>query len=350
MLPLLVSASLAQAADGGAGLGTPNPIVQLQLWGTAYDQDTDPQADAATIGDPEDDAGLKIKRVRLGFQDKNDELSYRVTAGFSAPYDGLEQDEADLQIIDAVMGYRFTQNFAMQAGKSQVPFSRDLLMSSTDLTFEERGFGAEYIAPDRSLGASLVGMGDGFRAQAGVYNSGGTVFGDDNDGKTFAGRVEYDVGDRDTYAFHGGTERGFTLGFGGSSFYTLDVSTNTLAAGGDVLMRYRGVALLVDGAWSKISPVNSDIAVPGVLADTTRMALTTQLSYSIKDWELAARFTGMDDSSLGKYGQILGGVVFHALHDKRDLDRLRVGAGYVHRLEPEGLKNNSVRLWTQVRI
>lgn len=350
MLPLLLSVPLAFSADGGAGLRVPDPIVQLQLWGTVYDQDADPQADAATIGDPEDDAGLKIKRVRLGFQDKNNELSYRVTTGFTAPYDGLEQDEADFQVVDAVMGYRFNKNVAMQAGKTQVPFSRDLLMSSSDLTFEERGFGAEYIAPDRSLGAALIGMGNGFRAQAGVYNSGGTVFGDDNNGKTFAGRVEYDVGKRDTYAFHGGSERGFTLGVGGGSFYTMDVATDTVAVGGDALLRHRGLALLLDGSWAKITPTHSEIAVPGVLSPTSRMAITTQISYSVKAWELSARFTGLEDDSLGRYGQVLGGLVYHALPDQRDLARLRVGGGYIHRIEPEGLPNNSVRVWTQVRI
>ena len=56
-----------------------------------------------------------------------------------------------------------------------------------------------------------------------------------------------------------------------------------------------------------------------------------------------------EDSSVGGYTNLLGGVVWHGGMDERGRDRVRIGAGYVLRLEEDAIANDSVRLWAQVR-
>lgn len=344
MLLLLSSLALAD------GPNAPTPVGLLQLWGTVYDMDQDPQADASGIGDPEDDAGLKVKRARVGFQDTAGPLMYRLTLGVSAPYDGFNHEGEEIGIVDAVMGYRVAPSFVLQAGRSKIPFSRDQMMGAADLTFQERGLGAEYIVPDRALGAVAIGIFGDFKAQLGVFNSSTDLFGDDSQGKTAILRAETSLGERDTYAFWGGPGRGASLGFGASGLWTDDVTTRTFAAGGDVLLRVRGLAMMLDGSWSKVSPFDSTEGTPGVFAPTTRLAVTTQVSYSVGIIEPAIRFSGYDDSSLGKYGHVLAGVVVHGGTNTAGYDRFRLGAGYEMRLEEQGIPNDTVRLWTQVKF
>jgi len=332
------------------GPDLPVPVGLLQLWGTVYDMDQDPQADASGIGDPEDDTGLKVKRARVGFQDTAGPLIYRLTLGVSAPYDGYNHEGEEIGIVDAVMGYRIAPSFVLQAGRSKVPFSRDQIIGAADLTFQERGLGAEYIVPDRALGVLGIGLFGPAKVQLGLFNSSSDLFGDDSAGKTAVLRAEAAIGERDTYAFWGGTGRGASVGFGLSGLWTDDVTTRTFAAGGDVLFRVRGLAMMIDGSWAKVAPFDSTEGVPGVLADTTRMAITTQISYSIGIVEPAVRFSGYDDSSLGQYGHILAGVVLHGGTNPAGYDRFRVGAGYELRLEEQVIPNDTVRLWTQVKF
>ena len=80
------------SSDAGVGvLPTPHPTALIQGWITAYDMDEDPQADPASYGDPEDDPGIKARRVRLGAEGASDVLRYAVTVGYSAPFDALTQ-------------------------------------------------------------------------------------------------------------------------------------------------------------------------------------------------------------------------------------------------------------------
>lgn len=338
---MLLALALRAFADDNAE-NSVDPVLLLQLWGTAWDQDADVQADSTGIGDIEDDPGVKLKRFRLGFAGQHDALSYRLVAGLSAPYDGLETPDESVEVVDALMSYRVVKGLSLQAGRAKVPFSRDQIMSTAELTFQEKGFVAEYIAPDRALGFLVIGQGAGVRGQVGVFNSGGSLFGDDNAGKTYVGRVEYTLGQRDVYSFYGKGE-GLGLGIGAGGFMTDDVGIRTTAAGGDVMLRVAGLGLLVDGAWSTLSPDDTDVVVPGVFAETTRTAITTQVSYALGVWEPAVRFSGYNDSTLGQYGQILGGLVWHGNDDV-----LRVGGGYVHRLEEGNLPNSTIRLWTQM--
>ena len=346
---ILLSVLPAMAQEGPSP-DIPHPVGLLQVWGTLYDMDQDKQADASGIGDAEDDPGVKVKQLKVGLADSNGPLLYRITVGISAPYDGYNHGEQSVQVEDAVMGYQIAPWFTLQAGRAKLPFSRDQLMSTADLTFQERGLGSEYVVPDRQLGVLGTGLFGPAKVQLGLFNAGGDLFGDDHPGKTVVARGEASFGERDTYAFWGGPGKGPSVGFGASGLMSDEVSTRTFAAGADVLFRVRGLAMLVDGAWEQESPMRSEIDTPGVLSPTTRLALTSQLSYSLGIVEPSIRFTMLNDSALGNYQQGMAGVVLHGGTNLAGYDKFRLGVGYVLRLEEQKIPNDTVRMWAQVRI
>lgn len=347
LLSLLVVSALA---EDGPTPDMPHPVGLLQLWGTVYDQDQDVQADPTGVGDVEDDPGIKVKEMRFGLQDSNGPLIYRISVGVSSPYDGYEAGSEGVEVVDAVMGYQIAHWFALQAGMSKVPFSRDHIMGAADLTFQERGIGSEYIAPERAMGVVGIGMAKHAKVQLGLFNSSESLYGDDSKGKTLVLRAEGDIGERDTYAFWGGPGRGAAVGVGGGGFWTDDISTRTFGANADLLFRVKGLAVMVDGAWSSISPLDTQVEAPGVLSDTTRTALTAQASYSFGIIEPSLRFSNYNDTGLGNYNQVMAGVVLHGGTNLANYDRFRVGAGYVLRLEEQDIPNDTVRMWTQVRF
>jgi hypothetical protein len=144
--------------------------------------------------------------------------------------------------------------------------------------------------------------------------------------------------------------KALTVAVGGGAFHTTDVATTTTAAGGDLLVRYAGVYALADAAWARVEPGDTTVAPPGVWGETTRLALTGQVGANLGRWEPAVRWSSMDDSAAGAYQLGLAGVTWHG-GERTDANRdsVRFGAGYVLRLEPEGVANDSVRAWTQVR-
>jgi hypothetical protein len=343
-----------RAADGAASAAPKveahpiKPYALLQLWGTVYGQDTDVQADASGVGDPEQDPGVAVKRLRLGFRGKEQGVRYELTVGYASPYDGLDATNGRFDVVDANLGYE-KAGFGVVAGRMLLPFSRDNLMSSGELTFTERGFGAQYVVPGRSMGVSGYMERAGAKATLGVYNSGsGSLLGDDNLGKTFVGRVEWSTGG-DAYTLWKPRAKGVTFGVGGGAFHTSDVATTTLAAGGDALLRVGGLGVLADVAWSRISPGASDLDVPGVFEPTTRLAVTGEVSYGIGDFQPALRWSHLLDDAFGSTGQGLVGVIWHAAPDVEGRDRLKLGAGYVLRVEDDPYANDTVRIWAQVR-
>lgn len=322
------------------------PVVLIQAWGTALDQDVDPQADASGYGDAEDDPGVKLKRLRLGAEGGHRGVSWKLVAGVDAPYDGLDRDDDAFVVEDAKLGWAPVPWLGAELGKGKVPFSRDQLMSAGELTFTERGFTAEYGAPDRALGASVHVQRWGGKATVGVFNSGGDLFGDDTGGKTVAARLEYASGTADPYATWGEDPRALGVGVGVSGYSREALSTRTAAAGADAMVHAAGISLLVDGSLSVISPANSTVASPEVLAPTQRITATAELSYAAWKFQPAVRWTALVDDSLGTHHQVLGGLAFHGYHD-----HLRIGAAYVLRVEDVSpVENDTVRLWAQFRI
>lgn len=327
------------------------PVGLAQLWVTAWDMDEDPVADASGYGDPEDDVGFKIKRFRLGLAGEEKGLDWALVVGLTAPYDGFDEENGSIEIVDAHVGYRW-KGLGVKVGRDEVPFSRDRMIASSEQTFTERGMLAEHIAPGRELGATVWGQRWGAKLALGVFNSGGSggadIFGDDNLGKTFLGRLEYSRGDADVYETWGGSRK-LSYGLGVGGFLTDDVATSTQAVGADIIVRVAGLTLLVDAALADVSPTHSDLAVPGVWSQTTRRGLTGQIGYGLGAFEPAVKVSLYEDSSVGRYTSLLGGVVWHGGMDDRGRDRVRIGAGYVLRMEQSAIANDSVRLWAQVR-
>jgi hypothetical protein len=340
--------------QGGAPGGPPGvwahirPVALLQVWGTAYDMDVDPVADSTGYGDAEDDIGFKLKRVRLGLEGVEKGLDWAVVLGVTSPYDGFDEEDGSIEIVDAHLGYRW-KGIGFSVGQGELPFSRDLLISSGEQTFTERGLLAEHIAPARDLGAVLFAERWGVKLQAGVYNSGGTLFGgDDNNGKTFIGRLEYAHGDASVYETWGGSKK-LAFGVGAGGFMTDDVATTTRAFGADAILRVSGLTMLVDAAIADVSPSHSDLDVPGVWDQTTRHGLTGQIGYGIGAFEPAVKVSLYDDSAVGHYATGLAGVVWHGMVDEKSRDRVRIGVGYELRLEDDPIANDTVRLWAQLR-
>lgn len=352
MLHFLLS-SLALADDRPLGpppgAGGLTPVGLLQLWGTAYDMDEDPQNDATGWGDPEDDAGLKVKRAYLGLGYQAGGLDAEIVAGVSAPYDGLDTRNGEFGIYEARVGWS-NPTFGVDAGRFKAPYSRDALMSSSQLTFEERGLDTEHIAPMEAMGVTGDVSAAGFKGTLGVFNSGQDVFGDDNWGKTFVGRAEYTLGEHDVYRTWGPRQEGFSLGVGGGGFYTMDVATNTWAVGADALMRAGGLSVLVDGKYARVSPGDGAVDVPEVWEPTTRLGVTGQVSYGIGAWEPAVRASFYSDDGAGSFTHVLVGGVWHGeVAGKPDV--VRIGAGYQLRLESgDAVANDTARVWAQFSV
>ncbi|MBM74493.1 MAG: hypothetical protein CMK59_03760 [Proteobacteria bacterium] len=346
---LFLNASLAEQ------LPNPQPFVFFQGWGTLYDMDEDVQADPAGYGDPEDDTGFKIRRARIGVKGKDDRFLYRVSVGMSSGYDTvLQSNNDDIDIVDAYVGYRPLKGLWVNVGTQKVPASRDQIMSTSQLVFTERSLPGAWLVPNREVGlvADYRTREDGtrFRARGGVFNGNGSLLGDNNPGKMFAGRLEMNSGPASVYRTYGVVDSP-TFGFAADLVHNTDLSVTTTAYGADFIFRYSGLALLGEYRVEQLEPANSDIVDPGVLSQTKRDGYLAQVGYSYKGYEFATRYDYFDDNkdidNAGDVAQLLVGVTYHTRED-----RVRIGGGYQMRLERDAtsvIENDTARLWIQIR-
>lgn len=333
-----------------------DPVGLVQLWGTAWDWDADPQADSTGYGDPEDDPGVKVKRARLGVHAQWGGIDLGLVGGAGAGYDGFSDDEADFSLYQASLGYGKTAGrcaLRVDAGVMSLPFQADAMIGAGELTFEERGMAAEHIGDDRGTGITgeAGSKGGGIKGTLGIFNSGFDPFGDDNLGKSFVFRVDGKVGQRDTKVLWdpAGKRDGVGLGLGAAGLYTLDVATTTMGASASAVLRAGVFTAFGEGTFAQITPTATDVAAPGVTDPTTRMGVTGEANVSIGRWQPAARVSTYSDSALGSWTQVLAGLVVHA-GMKGDPDLVRVGVGYVLRLESDPVQNDTIRLWAQARL
>ncbi|MFK7931775.1 MAG: porin [Myxococcota bacterium] len=344
--------------------GTITPLVQMQLWGTAFDQDEDPTAETVGYGDPGHDMGFSVRRLRLGFEGHRDAFDFQVDVGLSAPYDGLSgTGRPRFEVVNAfargswVVGQGVGRT---SVGMVRVPFTRERLMSSRELVFQERAVGTAWIAPSQDLGILFdYELDMGVRAQVGVYNGGGDLFGDDNLGVLLAGRLEYARGD--TYRTYGESDD-VDVGVAVAGLWNQDVATQTVGGEVDALVRVWRVTLLAEVMTAFLQPGDSTVDMPGVATPTQRLGITGQLSW----WtpldaveapaaersavELAARVATFNDNvGIGDNGDVL---VLHSGATWRNMaPGVDLGAGFIHREEMGGrtVPNDTVRLWGQVR-
>jgi len=350
--------------------GAMRPWGQLQTWVTVLDQDTDPQADPASYGDPEHDPGFTIARGRFGFDGflpMGDlswaQVDYGLSVGIASPYDALSTEDDDVRIVDAFARFAVDTPIgpgAVSMGTQRVPLSRDAMMSSADLLFQERGLAASWLVPGRETGAilaqSLV-LGEGsdapqLLARAGLYNGNGSFYGDEDPGMMTSARLEFAAGD--TYRTWS-PEKQNALGIGVGLLDNPKIATQTSAWATDLLARFKIVTVSSEIVRSTIRPTDTTVKGPAVLDDTTQMGLTCQLSLWIgladeSGLEIGSRYSSLDDATDSKdAGDVW--LLHNGLTWRNAVPFVDLGAGYIRRTEVNGpaVSNDTIRLWTQIR-
>jgi len=349
------------AEDLADSVPDPVPYAQIHIWATAWDQDSNPTTDPAGYGDPEDDTGFKVRRVRAGVTGEADSWRYRLGTGMTAPYDGLTpRGGKEMEVESAWIGYKPLDSVWLTAGYQEVPVSREALMSSQELVLAERSVAGEWVAPNRDVGVIMDHQsGDRIRTRInlGAFNGNESVTGDHNTGLLFAGRAEVVIGPGDVYSTVGAvSETTFAFAFDG--WRDDDVATNTTGLGADVMFRHGGLSVSAEGRGVLLAPAGSDLDQPDVLSETKRMGAHGQVSYSPTAFEsahggveIAARFGVFDDDmdvdDNGDVGEVMGGVTWSGYDN-----HVRFGGGYVHRMEfgGVGVGNDTVRFWWLMKI
>jgi hypothetical protein len=357
MLPIFASLAAAQepAVDAPVHAGEgPHVTGYLQLWGTVWDMDEDPRADPATYGDPEDDVGFKLRRVRLGVDGTESGVDYVVTLGVESRYDALDTASEGVGIEDALVVVHPYEPLAVAIGFQKVPVGREQLISSTDLALSERAVLSEWLVPGRDVGITgdwsvVASEGRVARVRVGAYNGNGSPLGDDNLGLLFACRLELARGG-DAYATYGKVDRS-VIGAAIDGYYDMGLATDEVGLGIDWLFRTGVFAAMGEVRAERIAPADTTVAVPDVPATTTRRGMLAQVGVTLGRWEPALRLSSFDDAweleDNGDTRELAGGLTWHSR-----TDALRVGAAYVARLELAGapLDNDTARLWLQLAL
>jgi len=351
MLSVLFLGANAQAADGL--LPELQPGLLVQTTATLFDQDNKGVADPGGYGDPEDDVGFKLRRLRLGFVGENDRVKYGVQVGMSTPFDAVKEAQgatADLEVVDAYGGYSPTESLWVIGGLQKVPVSREKLMAGSQLALNERSIGAEWLAPGRDLGLVLDSHWKNLRFRVGVFNGSGDLRGDDNSGKLVAGRIEAKTGKASAYRTYGVVDALMISG-AVDAWMNDQTAVKSSGAGVDFLLRFKGIALLTEARVAEAKPKDDLVDVPGVFSETKRQGMMVQIGYTVSSFEPVARFSTFDDDKsvedVGDVMEAMAGMTWHS-----EADQVRAGLGYVARLErgPSKVENDSVRVWFQLKI
>lgn len=312
------------------------------------------QADTAGYGDPEHDPGLSIRRARIGLRGQHDWLDYQIRFGPSAPYDALTAANQSVGVVDAIAGGTFRigpGDLRLSLGTEKVPYSREELISSRDLVFQERAVSTSWLTPGRELGVLVdYDLDLGLRLRAGVFNGYSNIFGDNNVGLMAAGRLEWAHGD--TYVT---ATEGTAVGVGVAALHDADVATDTTGFSADALVRVGRLSLLTEATRNTLKPGDTTATTSDVFDPVVQQGLMAQLSWyqplPTGGLEIASRFSVFDDAAgradNGDVGILHTGATWRNLTDGLDL-----GVGYIHRHELQGVArpNDTVRMWVQVAI
>lgn len=331
------------------------PTIQLQTWLTAFDQDESPQADPGGYGDPEHDVGFSMPRARLGFYGGWDVVDFGLRFGTSRPYDTLEPEPAPVDLVEGWSRLTFDTKAGVTqvtVGQHAIPFSREMLTSSNDLVFQERAVSSNWLSPIRDLGATASHQYKWVRLQAGVYNGGGDLFGDVDPGVQVATRLDLMFGG-DTFRTN---SEDHAVGFGAAYMYNRTFATEIQRVNVDLMARYMGVYLQVEGGMNFLDPIEEGqvILPPDVPEVTQRWGGYAQLGYyrelPLGAIEPSVRFAYFDDARhLKDNGDV--GVLHAGVSWREPVPFVDLGAGYIHRMEFQGrtIDNDTVRVWTGLR-
>lgn len=341
------------AHAGETPLPAAHATALMQSWITLYDQDVNAIADPAGYGDPEDDPGFKLNRVRLGLEGADSALRYGVTLGVASPYDGVDAamgSSTSVQLVDAYGGWAATEDLWLVGGQQKVPVSREQLISSGDLAFTQRAVSSHWVSPGRDLGVVADYSKSIARLRIGAFNGGGDFTGDTDSGKLYSARAEVVLGDADTYQTFGAVDD-YTIGVGVDGYANSTRAVTQMGGGADLAFRMRGLALLAEVRFVQVAPQDSLSVVPGVLTETQRQGAMVQVGYTVGAFEPALRYAILDDDvdsdDTGDVAEMIGGVTYHCSDD-----RLRTGLGYVMRSETgsNAVDNDTVRAWVQLKL
>lgn len=368
--PVRIAEHRRMRALGRKRKGRMRPWGLLQVFTTLWDQDEDVTADPASYGDPEADPGFQIARARFGFDGhlpvkskRGGEIDYALSMGISTPYDALQIGDSGVAMVDAYGRYTVRPDLgptSISLGLLKVPFSREALISSKDLLFQERAVGPENLTSVRDVGALasqavLLGKGEDAAQivlRAGVFNGNGSFLGDRDPGLMYAGRVEFAKGD----TYRSWDPDGKTAaGVAASVLIDDALGTRTFAWNTDGLVRLGPWSLMGELGRATLTPVDVTIVEPAVFEATTRTSWLVATSVFVaidgaQGVEIGGRVSSFDDNQrLDDNGDVLivhGGAIW------RDaLPFFDVGAGYIHREEMGGsdISNDTIRIWTQIR-
>jgi hypothetical protein len=356
MLTALAIATLPTAASAqeprtkATNVPWASPNLQLQTWATVWDQDEDPQADPGGYGDPEHDPGFSIPRARLGFTAGYRWVDMGVRVGTSRPYDTISPGDTRVDLVEAWGRLSFdsragTTRFTF--GQHHVPFSREMRMSSNDLVFQERAVSSNWLAPNRDLGATVLHEYKWVALSVGVYNGGGGLLGDVDQGVQIGTRLDFSIGG-DTFRTNSSHD---AFGIGAGYLYNDTAVTTEHRINVDLLGRIKGFTVHVEAGMNILDPDDVNVILPpDVPEQTTRWGGFAQLSYyrelGLGAIEPAVRFSYFDDarhlSDNGEVGVLHGGITW-----REPVPFFDVGLGYIHRMEFAGrsVNNDTVRIW-----
>jgi hypothetical protein len=330
------------------------PNVQLHSWFTAWDQDESRVADAGGYGDPELDTGFNIRRARFGVNGGFKQVDFSLRFGSGSRYDTLSENPPAVDLVDAWFRASFETTAGttrLSLGQQRVPLSREQQMSASDLPFQETAVSTAWLSPNRGIGFLASHEIAGFSLSAGVYNGGGDFRGNPDNGVSAVVRAEYALGG-DTYRVNAGDS---AFGIGAAYLYDHAVSTDTHMVEADLIARYKGLTLQLEGEMNILQPVEvPDVLPPDVPVVTRRLGGFAQLSYyrdvGIGAIEPAVRFAYLDDAEhLKDNGDV--GILHAGVSWREPIPFLDLGAGYIGRFEFQGADalNDSVRVWAGVR-
>jgi hypothetical protein len=266
-----------------------------------------------------------------------------------------------MQFVDAYAGYTLENSFGatqLLAGVSKVYFSREMMMSSTDLIFLERAVGTSWLNPNRDAGFTAIqylNLGDSgaaLRLSVGAYNGNSNIFFDTDPGLLYISRLEIEYGDVYT-TWSKSSENAFGLGIAGLT--NAEIATSTKSANVDFLARVGPLTLLGEGTYSVISPADSTVSTPAVPDTTKRLGMMVQASTYIPMGEMglepAFRVATFDDANhIKDNGDV--SIMHGGLSCRNIIDGLDLGGAFIHRIEREGrtVRNDTLRLWVQTHL
>ncbi len=269
--------------------------------------------------------------------------------------------DSDVQLVDAFGRWALPSSMGLTSlslGVQRVPFSREAMISSADLVFQERAVGTNWLPPGREVGALATQSlslsddpgGNQLLLRLGAFNGNGALFGDTDPGILASGRLELILGDAyRTWS----PELEPALGIGIAGLIDTDLATSTRALEADLLARYSVVTLLGEAVSSTITPNQTDVVAPGVAGATGRLGWLGQLSVFVptkgpRGLELAARYATFDDAvaldNNGDVGILHTGATYRGL-----LEQIDLGLAFIHRIELDNAPNDTIRLTAQIR-